>query len=144
MLRANGGVWHQNHREAGIVPHSSIDVEAPWTKSGWHGWVYGWKLHLIVAEGEVWIPVAAELTAANGADNREAGRWVEQMATPIRYPLGAASYQDPTFHTTCAGAGMTLIASQHGPHPHTDDGAQGRKRFHREAISAMLRELMSR
>lgn len=40
-LRAHGGVWHQKHREAGIVPHTAIDVEAHWTKSGWHGWVYG-------------------------------------------------------------------------------------------------------
>ena len=46
-LRARGGVWHQKDREAGIVPHTSIDTEAHWTKSGWHGWVYGWKLHLV-------------------------------------------------------------------------------------------------
>src|SRR3954452_13059622 len=46
VLRALGGVWHKKHHEAGIVPHSSIDTEAGWTKSGWHGWVYGWKLHL--------------------------------------------------------------------------------------------------
>src|SRR5919202_3652517 len=42
VLRAHGGVWHKQHREAGIVPHTSIDTEAGWTKSGWHGWVYGW------------------------------------------------------------------------------------------------------
>src|SRR4051812_17266125 len=43
VLRALGGVWHQKQRAAGIVPHPSIDTEAHWTKSGWHGWVYGWK-----------------------------------------------------------------------------------------------------
>jgi hypothetical protein len=46
VLRARGGVWHKKDREAGEVPHTSIDTEAHWTKSGWHGWVYGWKLHL--------------------------------------------------------------------------------------------------
>jgi hypothetical protein len=40
-LRAQGGVWHQKDRAAGVVPHTSIDPEAHWTKSGWHGWVYG-------------------------------------------------------------------------------------------------------
>ena len=30
--------------KAGKVPHTSIDTEAAWTKSGWHGWVNGWKL----------------------------------------------------------------------------------------------------
>jgi hypothetical protein len=38
-LRARGGVWHKKHREAGEVPHTSIDTEAGWSKSGWHGWV---------------------------------------------------------------------------------------------------------
>ena len=39
VLRARGGVWHKKDREAGKVPHTSIDTEAHWTKSGWHGWV---------------------------------------------------------------------------------------------------------
>jgi hypothetical protein len=37
-VRANGGVWHTKHRLAGAVPHSSIDTEAAWSKSGYHGW----------------------------------------------------------------------------------------------------------
>jgi hypothetical protein len=35
LLRARAGVWHQKHREKGEVPHTSIDTEAHWTKSGW-------------------------------------------------------------------------------------------------------------
>ncbi len=35
ILRARGGVWHQKHREKGALPHTSIDPEAHWTKSGW-------------------------------------------------------------------------------------------------------------
>jgi hypothetical protein len=62
VLRANGGVWHKKHREQGVVSHTSIDTEAAWTKSGWHGWVYGWKLHLIATVAAVWIPLAAALT----------------------------------------------------------------------------------
>jgi hypothetical protein len=34
-LLSRGGVWHQKHREKGEVPHTSIDTEAHWTKSGW-------------------------------------------------------------------------------------------------------------
>ena len=41
-LHARGGVWHAKHRAAGVVPHTSIDTEAHWTKTGWHGWVYVW------------------------------------------------------------------------------------------------------
>ena len=52
--------------------HTSIDTAAHWTKSGWHGCVYGWKLRLATAAAAVWIPLAAELTPANRADNEEA------------------------------------------------------------------------
>ena len=37
LLRSNGGVWHKKDRKKGEVPHSSIDTQAHWTKSGWHG-----------------------------------------------------------------------------------------------------------
>jgi hypothetical protein len=37
-VRAHGGVWHKKDREASVVPHTSIDTEAHWSKSGWHGW----------------------------------------------------------------------------------------------------------
>ena len=57
VLVARGGVWHKKDREANRVPHTSIDTEAHWTKSGWHGWVYGWKLHIIVSAAcKVWLP----------------------------------------------------------------------------------------
>ena len=35
LLRARGGVWRQKHRQQGEIPHTSIDTEAHWTKSGW-------------------------------------------------------------------------------------------------------------
>src|SRR5258708_9385471 len=71
-LRARGGVWHQKPREKGERPHTSIDPEAHWTKSGWHGWVYVWKLHVVSVVAGVWFPVAALLTPANIADSEPA------------------------------------------------------------------------
>ena len=53
ILLANGGVWHKKDRDKGVVPHTSIDTEAHWTKSGWHGWCYGWKLHLVATAAAV-------------------------------------------------------------------------------------------
>jgi hypothetical protein len=40
----------------------------------WYGWVYSWKLHLVTVVAAVWIPVAAELLAANQTDNEIAPR----------------------------------------------------------------------
>jgi hypothetical protein len=92
VLRANGGVWHNKHREQGLVPHTSIDTEAHWTKSGWHGWVYGWKLHVISVVAAVWIPLAAELTPANSADNEVAPGIICEVPSELRFLLGDRQY----------------------------------------------------
>ena len=130
VLRALGGVWHKKHREAGIVPHSSIDTEAGWTKSGWHGWVYGWKLHLVVTVAAVWIPLAAVVTPANAADNEVAPQLLPVLPPELRVLLGDTSYDDPALREQCAAAGVCLVTSKRGAYPHTDDGAEVRRLFH--------------
>ena len=130
VLRALGGVWHRKHREAGLVPHTSIDTEAGWTKSGWHGWVYGWKLHLVSTVAAVWIPLAAELTPANAADNEVAPRLLPELPPELGFLLGDTTYNDPDLRERCAGAGRELVASRRGPYPHTDGGVEVRRVFH--------------
>ena len=44
VLPAKGGVWHKKDRVRGVIPHTTIDTEAHWTRSDYHGWIYGWKL----------------------------------------------------------------------------------------------------
>jgi hypothetical protein len=131
VLRANGGVWHKKHREAGVVPHTSIDTEAGWTKSGWHGWVYGWKLHLIGTAGEVWIPLAAELTPANVGDNTKAPALVREMPGGVPFLLGDQQYRDPELERLCQEQGCFLVTPQGGRYPHTDEGAEVRGLLHK-------------
>jgi hypothetical protein len=130
VLRAQGGVWHKKHREAGIVPHSSIDTEAGWTKSGWHGWVYGWKLHLVTTVAAVWIPLAAALTPANVADNEQGAELLKELPPTLRWLLGDTSYNDPGLHEQCAAAERVLVTPQRGQYPHLDDGVEVRRVFH--------------
>ena len=131
VLRARGGVWHQKDREAGVVPHSSIDTEAHWTKSGWHGWVYGYKLHLVVTVAAVWIPLAAELTSANLGDNEVAPRLLPELPPELRFLLGDTNYDAPALREQCAEAGLALVTSKHGRYPHTDPGVEVRRLFHK-------------
>ncbi len=131
VLRAKGGVWHKKHREAGVVPHTSIDTEAGWTKSGWHGWVYGWKLHLICAAGDVWIPLAAELTAANVGDNTQAKELVREMPGEVHFLLGDQQYRDPDLEQLCQQRDCFLIAPKGGRYPHTDAGVEVRRLLHK-------------
>src|SRR5215210_9390195 len=131
-LCARGGVWHKKDKEAGVVPHTSIDTEAGWTKSGWHGWVYGWKLHLVVTVAAVWIPLAADLTPANTADNEVAPRLLPELPAAVRFLLGDNSYNAEKVREACLAKEMFLVASgRRGPYPHTDAGVEVRRILHR-------------
>jgi hypothetical protein len=129
-LRACGGVWHKKDREAGTVPHIAIDTKAPWRKSGWHGWVYSWKLHLVSPLAAVWISLAAELTPANIADNVQAFTLLLELPSDVRYVLGDQPDHDPTIDVAGANSGRTVVATQRGPYPHTDAGVEVRRTRH--------------
>jgi hypothetical protein len=124
-------VWHKKDREAGVVPHTSIDTEAHWTKSGWHGWVYGWKLHVVATVAAVWIPLAADLTAANAADSEIAPSLLGRLSAEVRYVLGDRHYNTPQLHEQCVDDGRILLTSRYGRYPHTDDGVEVRRIFHK-------------
>ncbi|MEL6705576.1 MAG: transposase [Bacteroidota bacterium] len=130
-LRASGGVWHKKHRDAGVVPHTRIDTEAAWTKSGYHGWVYGWKLHLAVTVATVWIPVAARLRPANEADNVIAEQLVPELPPTARYVLGDQHYNAPNVTAACRMRNLLPVTTQRGRYPHTDDGVEVRRVFHK-------------
>lgn len=131
ILRSNGGVWHKKDREKGEVPHSSIDTHAHWTKSGWHGWVYGWKLHITCAVAAVWIPLSAELTPANVADNEVAPALIYELPSDARFILGDLHYNAPNVREVCEQTERILVTTQYGPYPHTDVGVEIRRIFHK-------------
>lgn len=130
LLRARGGVWHKKDREKGEVPHTSIDTEAHRGKSGWHGWVYGWKLHVACTAAGVWIPLAARLTPANVADGAVAPRLLEELPGQARYVLGDRHYNTPEVRRLCEDAQRILITPKYGAYPHTDAGVEVRRVFH--------------
>jgi len=130
-VRAHGGVWHKKDREAGVVPHTSIDTEAHWSKSGWHGWWYGWKLLLAVSIGSLWIPLAAEFTVANVADSEVAPLLLTQLPTEVRYVLGDQHYNTPELREECERHNRELVATRRGAYPHTDGGVEVRRVFHK-------------
>jgi hypothetical protein len=131
LLRARGGVWHKKDREAGRVPHTSIDTEAAWTKSGWHGWVYGWKLHLAITVGGMWIPLSARLTPADVADNQIAPALIGELPDEARFVLGDTHYSAENVRDECEQTGRFLVTSQRGAYPHTDPGVEVRRIFHK-------------
>lgn len=131
LLRSLGPVWHNKHKKQGLVPHTRIDTEAAWTYSPWHGWVYGYKLHLTACVADFWVPVGASLTPASTADNTEAERLLQQLPPSTRFVLGDQLYGTERLREVCQSTGRCLVTSRKGPRPHTDHGAQARRVFHR-------------
>lgn len=130
-LRAKGGVWHQKQREQGLVPHRTIDTQAGWSKSGYHGWWYGWTLHLACAVASGWIPRAAELTIANTDEASIAPLLFEQLPGQVRYILGDTHDNTPDLRKDCHKRGWWLVATRRGQYPHTDAGVEVRRIFHK-------------
>ena len=130
-LAARGGLWHRKDRERGVVPHTSIDTEAGWTKSGWHGGGYGWKPHLVSTAAAVWIPLAAALTPANTADSEAAPGLLDELPPGAGVVLGDTHYGAPNGRAVCARAGRVLVTPRRGPYPHADSGVDVRRVFHR-------------
>lgn len=131
ILRANGGVWHQKHRAQGEVPHTSIDTEAHWTNSGWHGWCYGWKLHVVATVAALWIPLAADLTPANVADNEIADALLAELPAEVRFVTGDKHYNAPNVRACCEQRDCSLVSTRHGAYPHTAEGVAVRRIFHK-------------
>ena len=65
LFKAAGPVWHQQDRRKGHLPKGlrGVDTTATWSKSGYHGWVYGYGLHLTgIRNG---FPVMFHVRSAN-------------------------------------------------------------------------------
>ena len=65
LFKAAGSVWHQKDRLNDHLPKGlrGVDKTATWSKSGYHGWVYGYGLHLTgIRNG---FPVMFQVEPAN-------------------------------------------------------------------------------
>lgn len=64
LFKADGPVWHQSDRKENRIPDKlrHLDTDATWSKSGYHGWVYGYGLHMLCNENA--FPVLAQVETA--------------------------------------------------------------------------------
>lgn len=130
VMRARGVPWHMKSRILGVIPNTSIDTEAHWTRSRWHGWVYGWKLHLVITIAGVWIPLSARLRPANEADNVVVLPMLAELPEEVRYVMGDSHYNSVPVRAACEEADRMLVASNRSKRPRTDDGVKVRQILH--------------
>src|SRR5205085_7763167 len=67
----------------------------------------------------------------NTADNDPAPRLLDEVPLDARFVLGDTHYNDPAVRDHCFGAGRLLVATRRGAYPHTDDGVEVRRVFHK-------------
>ena len=69
LFKARGPVWHQRDRLARRVPEKlrNLDQDASWSKSDYHGWVYGYRLHFTC--NLAGFPKLARVTTASTAES---------------------------------------------------------------------------
>ena len=65
LFKAAGPVWHQKDRRNGEIPKGlrGVDTTASWSKSGYHGWVHGYGMHLTTTENG--FPIMFHVEPAN-------------------------------------------------------------------------------
>jgi hypothetical protein len=64
LFTAPGPVWHQSDRQASHIPATlrHLATDGSWSKSGYHGWVSGYGLHLV--DNSMGFPKLAQVETA--------------------------------------------------------------------------------
>jgi hypothetical protein len=110
LFKAQGPVWHQADRRRDRIPEGlrHLDTNAAWGKSGYHGWVYGYGLHLTCnLHG---FPKLAVVEPANVADSTVLERKTEALwAYEPAAVVGDNGYFQATRVRTWAKNGFLLL-----------------------------------
>jgi hypothetical protein len=85
LFKAEGSVWHQSDRLAGRIPEKlrHLDSDATWKKSAYHGWVYGYGIHLTTTHAG--FPMLMEVETATFSEKEALERkeaWILNRLKP--------------------------------------------------------------
>jgi hypothetical protein len=118
MYQATGPRWHKKQREQGIVPPElrNVDVESNWSKSGYRGWVQGYRL---VVQSLVWpLPVPVFATWRPNHENEAAiaaQALAEGKLKVTDFLLGDATFNEKGFPFQYSQSGGWVLTSEQLP-----------------------------
>ena len=111
LFKAQGPVWHQKDRKANRIPKKlrKLDQDASWCKSAYHGWVYGYGLHLTCSE--IGFPKLVQVETAALSESQVLEKKEVRILNNLRpYSLTADdSYTKAMRIRRWAKAGIVLI-----------------------------------
>ena len=84
LFKAQGSVWHQSDRKIGRIPEKlrNLDRDATWSKSAYHGWVYGYGIHL--TSNTAGFPFLIEVETAAFSEKQALERKTEQIVYHLK------------------------------------------------------------
>ncbi|MDQ3650477.1 MAG: hypothetical protein M3458_09455 [Acidobacteriota bacterium] len=102
MYEAQGPRWHKQHRELGIIPTGlrNVDTDSSWSKSGYRGWVQGYRLVLQTLV----FPEPVPLTAFWRANTEGEATVMAAALAKGRFPVTSVLLGDETFGGAQLGA----------------------------------------
>jgi len=108
MYQATGAKWHKRQRQEGIIPSGlrNVDTESEWFKSGYRGWVQGYRL---VLQGLV-FPAPVPLFAAFRANNIGESTIAREAIEDEKLPITDVLLGDETF----GGENPVALYKEHG------------------------------
>jgi len=109
LLKAKGHVWHKSSMKKNVVPRSGIDTDARWGFSRSKGWIFGYKLHLACSSGSLIVPLSADFTTANIADNNMYQSITASLPDGVGYVAADEGYDDHTLYDFSRYRGFELV-----------------------------------
>ena len=110
LFKAHGPVWHKKDRAKNHIPKGlrNVDKTASWSKSAYHGWVYGYGLHLTTTRHG--FPVMFDVLPANVNERKVLDKKCPRLAAKgVRCLIADAGYRDKRRTTDFAKRQVLLV-----------------------------------
>ena len=118
MYQAQGALWHARDRKPGRIPPRlrNVDTESAWSKSGYRGWVQGYRL---VLQGLVFpapVPLFARWCPNSVGESTILAQALEADQLPVtELLLGDSTFGSPDLLAAYAQRGGWLLTPQQLP-----------------------------
>ena len=110
LFKARGPVWHKKDMENNTVPKKlrDLDKDATWSKSAYHGWVFGYGLHTTCTSSG--FPVLVEADTASVSEQEVMDRKEEAILSEnTGYLVGDDGYTNFQRTKDYAKEGLLLL-----------------------------------
>ncbi len=118
MYKARGPLWHHKQRKQGIIPLHlrNVDTQSRWSKSGYRGWVQGYRLLLQTLLLPAPIPLFATWQPNNLYEEHLALEALRANRMPVTsLLLGDTSFGSPELVSAYAERGGWLLTPKQLP-----------------------------